>query len=108
MTDTDTNSHTLGTFDVTTVTNGPPITSPGGPIPLWLRIVNIGGGNFTLPAGLDPTSVVGISVSDTNDLVDLTGTFQEPPPPPPCGLLEDATLTATTNAPRRRPRVLPN
>ena len=99
VTDTETNSHTLGTFDVTTVTNGPPITSTGGPIPLWLRIVDIGGGNFAFPAGLNPTNVVGISVSDTNDLVDLTGTFQEPPPPPPCGLLEEATLTATTNAP---------
>ncbi len=99
VTDTETNSHTLGTFDVTTVTIGPPITTPGGPIPLWLRIVTIGGGTFTLPAGLDPTNVVGVSISDTNDLVDLTGTFQGPPPPPPCGLLEDATLTATTNAP---------
>lgn len=99
VTDSETNSYTLGTFDVATVTNGPPITTPGGPIPLWLRIVDIGGGNFALPSGLDPTNVVGVSVSDTNNLVDLTGTFQGPTAPPPCGLLEDATLTATTNAP---------
>ena len=99
VTDSETNSHTLGTFDVTTCTNGPPITTPGAPIPLWLRVVNIGGGNFALPSGLDPTNVVGISISDTNDLVDLTGTFHGPLPPTPCGLREDATLTATTNAP---------
>jgi len=99
VTDTETNSYTLGTFDVTTVTNRPPITTPGGATPLWLRIVDIGGGNFALPTGLNPTNVVGISISDTNDLVDLTGTFQGPLPPPPCGLREDATLTATTNAP---------
>ena len=30
VTDTDTNSYTLGNFGVATVTNGPPITTPGG------------------------------------------------------------------------------
>jgi len=99
VTDTQTNSYTLGTFNVSTVTNSPPIHEPGGAVPLWLRIVNGGGGNFSLPDGLDPTNVVAISVSDTNDLVDLTGTFTGPIFPPPCGLREDATLTATTNAP---------
>ncbi len=98
VTDTQTNSYTLGTFDVSTVTNLPPYP-PGGPIPLYLRIVDIGGGSFSLPEGLDRTNVVGVSVSDTNDLVDLTGTFPGPIFPPPCGLREEATLMATTNAP---------
>jgi hypothetical protein len=98
VTDTETNSYALGTFDVATVTDRPPVSTSGA-TPMWLRIVNVGGGNFSLPAGLNRTNVVGISVSDTNDLVDLTGTFHQPPPPPPCGVREDATLIATTNAP---------
>ena len=99
VTDTETNSYTLGTFNVSMFTNPVPILSPAGAIPSLLRIVTIGGGSFSLPDGLDPTNVVGVSVSDTNDLVDLTGTFPGPIFPPPCGLREDATLTATTNAP---------
>ncbi len=98
VTDTSTNSYTVGTFDVTTVTDSPPVTTSGA-IPEWLRVVNVGGGSFSLPAGLDRTNVVGISISDTSNLVDLTGTFHVPPPPPPCGVREDATLVATTNAP---------
>lgn len=99
VTDTEANNYTLGTFDVTTVTNGPPTVGPGHAMPEWLRLVDVGGGNFDLPSGLASSNVVGISISDTNDLVDLTGTFHGPPPPPPCGVREDATLTPTTNAP---------
>jgi hypothetical protein len=99
VTDNETNNYTLGTFDVTTVTNCLPPVGRMHALPSLLRLVNIGGGNFTLPSGLAASNVVSISISDTNDLVDLTGTFQGPPPPPPCGVREDATLTATTNAP---------
>ncbi|HTS20029.1 MAG TPA: hypothetical protein VMP11_20815 [Verrucomicrobiae bacterium] len=99
VTDGETNSYTLGTFDVTTVTNYPPPVGRGRAEPMWVRLVDIGGGNFDLPTGLASSNVVGISISDTNDVVDMTGTFEGPPPPPPCGVREDATLSATTNAP---------
>jgi len=99
VTDAETNSYTLGTFDVTAVTIYPPPVGPGHAEPMWVRLVDIGGGNFSLPSGLAASNVVGIVISDTNDLVDLTGTFEGPPLPPPCGVREDATLMPTTNAP---------
>ncbi|HVM61154.1 MAG TPA: hypothetical protein VMV72_09840 [Verrucomicrobiae bacterium] len=99
VTDAETNDYTLGTFTVTAVTEYPPPVGRGHAIPEWVRLVDVGGGNFDLPSGLASSNVVGISISDTNDLVDLTGTFPVPPPPPPCGVREDATLAATTNAP---------
>ena len=56
--------------------------------------------NLLLAVRLDPTNVVGISVSDTNDVVDLTGTFHVPPPPPRV-IREFIVLADTTNAPAR-------
>ncbi|HUJ71457.1 MAG TPA: hypothetical protein VLZ30_04385 [Verrucomicrobiae bacterium] len=99
VTDTQTNSHTLGTFVVTTVTNPVPNDTGGRASTSLLRIVNIGGGAFTLTDGLNPSNVVGVSVSDANDLVDLIGTFPGPIFPPPCGLDKITALAATSNAP---------
>ena len=99
VTDTETNSHTLGTFVVTTVTNPVPNETGGRASTSLLRIINIGGGTFSLTDGLDPSNVVGVSVSDASDLVDLIGTFPGPIFPPPCGLHKIATLAASTNAP---------
>ena len=97
VTDTSTNSYTVGTFNVTTVTDSPPVTTSGA-IPEWLRVVNVGGGSFSLRQdSTGPTSWA--SPFLTRATRRSHRTFHVPPPPPPCGVREDATLVATTNAP---------
>ncbi|MGD0017239.1 MAG: hypothetical protein ABSC38_06975 [Verrucomicrobiia bacterium] len=98
ITDVETNTYILGTFDVVTVTNqmyAPEQEMPGKPPSI---IINIGSGSFPLPSGLDATNVVGVTVADATNLVDLAGAFQIP------GdwqreLHEFIVLTSTTNAP---------
>ena len=73
ITDVATNTYVLGTLDIVTITNPIAVSTAAIvtdlPLPM---IILIGSGTFSLPSGLDPTNVVGISVSDTNDVVDLT------------------------------------
>ncbi len=87
---TGTNTYALGTFDVQ----------------LWshddwtnaMPSLAIGGGEFALPDGVSPTNIVSISISDSNTLVDLTGTFTSPTNAVP-QLDEEILLTATNDAP---------
>ena len=101
ITDVATNTYVLGNLDIVTITNPIAVSTAAIvtdlPLPM---IILIGSGTFSLPSGLDPTNVVGISVSDTNDVVDLTGTFHVPPPPPRV-IREFIVLADTTNAPAR-------
>lgn len=101
ITDVATNTYVLGSLDIITITNPIAISSTmivtDPPSPM---IILVGSGTFALPSGLDPTNVVGISISDSNNVVDLSGTFHAPPPPPR-EIREFIVLADATNAPAR-------
>jgi hypothetical protein len=78
---TGTNTYTLGTFDVHVWSNWVVGTKAVlGPF----RSNTVGGASFPLPAGLDPTNVTTIAITDTNGLADLTGDFANAHRPIPC------------------------
>jgi len=92
ITDTATNTYTLGTFDVAVRTNrcdGPLRPS----LVVWTNTCAFGEGDFPLPAGLDPTNVVTVAIADANGLVDLTGDFTNPRRPIPCSFNTLVPLT---------------
>ena len=92
ITDTATNTYTLGTFDVTVRTNkydGPLRPS----LVVWTNTCTFGESDFPLPAGLEPTNVVTVAIADANALVDLIGDFTNPPRPIPCSFNTLVPLT---------------
>jgi hypothetical protein len=105
VTDEATNTYDLGTFTVPIFTNH---TWTHWPIPLpiafpnltnELMVIPIGNGSFSLPDGLSPTNVVGISVADSNAVVDLVGTFNTPTNRFHHEFGEDILLAPTNDAP---------
>jgi hypothetical protein len=84
---TGTNTFTLGTFDVGSSTNENDDSSE--------EDQNGGEAHFPLPVGLSPATVASVSITDSNMVLDLTGTF----PSLTASLDEEIVLTAITNAP---------
>lgn len=90
---TGTNTFVLGTFDVGTSTNqnvGSEADDDDGE-----EDEDSGEGEFPLPVGLSPTAVAGVSITDTNMVLELVGSF----PSLTNAVHEEIALVATTNAP---------
>jgi hypothetical protein len=102
VTDTAAVDYVLGSFDVVTWTNPVIMTSRtlAGAAAIWPPPpITVGTGEFPLPAGLAPNAVVGVTVADAKELVDLEGTFGKPPPPRPPVICKVIVLAPTTDAP---------
>jgi hypothetical protein len=75
-----------------TITTGP--NQPAPPI-----AIPVGEGTFSLPDGVGVTNLVGISVADSNAVVDLVGSFVVPTNVVHHEFREDVLLGATNDAP---------
>jgi hypothetical protein len=107
ITDDATNTYVLGTLTSPIFTNivyaestiplssaGTITTAPSTPI-----AIPVGNGTFSLPDGLNPTNLVGISIADSNAVVDLVGTFLTLTNIVHHESHEDILLAATNDAP---------
>ena len=108
ITDDATNAYDLGTFTSPIFTNiisaesavylggggGAITTAPYPPI-----AIPVGSGTFSLPDGVTASNVVGISIADSNAVVDLKGTFLTPTNFVHREFNEDILLAATNDAP---------
>ncbi len=99
ITDEATNTYDLGTFKSPIFTNIVYAESITSSLPSPSTAIPIGSGAFSLPDGVNASNVVGISIADSNAVVDLEGTFLTPTNFVHHEFNEDILLAPTNDAP---------